>query len=222
MLNGEGMPRWSKLEAVVRQLAAWHVPGRDPDSEAARFLAMWEAAHPAGAHTSSITENGSQGVQASSLANTQNNELGDQIEPHVAEPLHEMSSSQTAFDHDLFLLHASPEIDVAQRIKMELESAGYRVWWDDGQLINSGAVGELTNTIRACRYLVVLLSAAFAKSPYSHECLTREVVSAIENAGVSIVPALYEMSPIPPELEPREFADFRTSPNTSFTRCAVV
>jgi predicted NBD/HSP70 family sugar kinase len=222
MLNGEGLPRWSKLEAVVRQLAAWHVPGRDPDSEAARFLAMWEAAYPADAHTSSITENGSQGVPASSLTNTQNNEPGDQIEPHVTESLREMSSNQIAFDHDLFLLHASLEIDVAQRIRMELESAGYRVWWDDGQLINSGAVGELTNTIRACRYLVVLLSTAFAKSPYSHEYLTREVVSAIENAGVSIVPALYEMSPIPPELEPREFADFRTSPNTGLGQLLTI
>ena len=121
---------------------------------------------------------------------------------------------RTTFDHDLFLLHAAPDLDVARRIKGELENADYTVWWDDGQLIHSGALDGVTNTIKTCRNLVILLSAAFAKSPYSNEYLTQDVVGAIESAGVSIVPALYEMSPIPPELEPREFADFTTSPNT--------
>ena len=44
MLRGQGLPRWSKLEGVVRQLAAWHNPFRDPDEEAARFLHLWQAA----------------------------------------------------------------------------------------------------------------------------------------------------------------------------------
>jgi hypothetical protein len=44
MLNGRGVPRWSKLECVVRQLAAWNAPPRDPDEAAARFLPLWQAA----------------------------------------------------------------------------------------------------------------------------------------------------------------------------------
>jgi hypothetical protein len=222
MLNGEGLPRWSKLEAVVRQLAAWHVPSRDPDSEAARFLVMWEAAQPVDALTSGIAESGTQVAPVSPLTNTQNDEPGDQPKPLITESLPEMSNNRITFDHDLFLLFAAPDLDIARRIKMELESADYTIFWDDGQLINSGALGELTNTIKTCRYLVVLLSAAFAESPYSHEYLTQEVVGLIESAGVSIVPALYEMSPIPPELEPREFADFRTSPNTGRSQLLTI
>lgn len=222
MLNGQGLPRWSKLEALVRQLAAWQVPSRDPDSEAARFLAMWEAADPADAPTSSTTENGPQVAPASPLTKSQNDDPGDQSKPLATESLAGMSNSRASFDHDLFLLFAAPNLDVARRIKMELERADYSVRWDEGQLINSGALGELTDTIKTCRYLVVLLSAAFAESPYSHEYLTQEVVGLIESAGVSIVPALYEMSPIPPELEPREFADFTTSPNTGRSQLLTI
>lgn len=49
ILRGEGGPRWSKLECVVRQLAAWHHPRLDPDEQVRRFLALWNAAsNPAG------------------------------------------------------------------------------------------------------------------------------------------------------------------------------
>jgi hypothetical protein len=47
LLHGAGLPRWSKVEGVVRQLAAWHSPRRDPDAEAARFLKLWLAADEA-------------------------------------------------------------------------------------------------------------------------------------------------------------------------------
>jgi hypothetical protein len=44
MLNGKGVPRWSKLDCVVRQLAIWNAQRRDPEEVAARFLRLWEAA----------------------------------------------------------------------------------------------------------------------------------------------------------------------------------
>ena len=44
LLRGDGLPGWLKVECVVRQLAAWHNPGLDPDKEAARFTALWLAA----------------------------------------------------------------------------------------------------------------------------------------------------------------------------------
>jgi hypothetical protein len=44
MLHGKSVPRWSKLECVVRQLADWNSPRVDPDQTASRFLSMWEAA----------------------------------------------------------------------------------------------------------------------------------------------------------------------------------
>jgi hypothetical protein len=44
MLNGKNVPRWSKLECVVRQLADWNSPRLDPDITAAQFLRLWDAA----------------------------------------------------------------------------------------------------------------------------------------------------------------------------------
>ena len=229
MLHGEGLPRWSKLEAVVRQLAAWHVPSRDPDSEAARFLPMWEAVQQAHAPVSSDTENGPQEstaaahvAPASPITNTHNHEPSDQPKPLARESTPEISNNPATFDHDIFLLFATPNLDVARRIKTELESAHYAVWWDGGQLADSGALDQLTNSIKTCRHLVVLLSAAFAESPYAHEYLTQDVVGVIESAGVSIVPALYEMSPVPPALGPKEFADFTTSPNTGRSQLLTI
>jgi glucokinase len=190
---------------------------------------MWEAANPANALTNGTTGRGPQGLAvlaqvtpASPLTNTQNDEPSDQSKPSATESVLAMSNNRAAFDHDLFLLFATSDFDVARRIMRELESASYKVWWDDGQLIASGALDEITNTIKRCRHLVVLLSSAFAESPSYHEYLTQEVVRIIESAGVSIVPALYEMSPIPPELEPREFADFITSPNTGRSQLLTI
>lgn len=41
MLRGAALPRWPKLEAVVRQLAQWAPADVDPDREARRFQALW-------------------------------------------------------------------------------------------------------------------------------------------------------------------------------------
>jgi len=47
MLRGDGLPRWIKVECVVRQLAGWAVGPSDPDREVRRFHALWLAASDA-------------------------------------------------------------------------------------------------------------------------------------------------------------------------------
>jgi tetratricopeptide (TPR) repeat protein len=44
MLRGSGLPKWVKVECVVRQLAEWSVTGLDPDREVRRFHQLWLAA----------------------------------------------------------------------------------------------------------------------------------------------------------------------------------
>ncbi len=41
MLRGDGLPRWSKVECVVRQLASWAIHRPDPDVEVRRFYVLW-------------------------------------------------------------------------------------------------------------------------------------------------------------------------------------
>ncbi|MDW5330310.1 hypothetical protein [Plantactinospora sp. KLBMP9567] len=44
ILQGEVLPRWSKLESLVRVLAAWSVDRPIADTEARRFQELWHAA----------------------------------------------------------------------------------------------------------------------------------------------------------------------------------
>src|SRR4051812_5632597 len=41
ILRGSALPRWPKLEAVVRQLAEWSPTRTDPDKQVQRFQALW-------------------------------------------------------------------------------------------------------------------------------------------------------------------------------------
>lgn len=46
MLHGKGgLPRWEKVDAVVRVLASWNPSPLDPDGEAGRVQQLWLAAH---------------------------------------------------------------------------------------------------------------------------------------------------------------------------------
>src|SRR5436190_19815179 len=41
MLRGDALPRWIKVECLVRQLADWAVTHPDPDEEVRRFHHLW-------------------------------------------------------------------------------------------------------------------------------------------------------------------------------------
>jgi restriction system protein len=43
ILRAEGVPRWPKLESLVRQLIAWHHPRLEADEQVSRFLELWNA-----------------------------------------------------------------------------------------------------------------------------------------------------------------------------------
>lgn len=43
MLRGQGTPRWSKLECLVRFLAVKHHPRLEPEEQVDRFLSLWNA-----------------------------------------------------------------------------------------------------------------------------------------------------------------------------------
>jgi len=43
ILRGEVLPRWSKLECIVRQLVVWHRPRLKADEQVVRFLSLWNS-----------------------------------------------------------------------------------------------------------------------------------------------------------------------------------
>jgi glucokinase len=118
----------------------------------------------------------------------------------------------TDFQHDVFILHAPADIDMARRIRFELETGEYDVCWDEGRLISSADFDELLGIIKKCRYLLIALSSAFVHSSLAHDELSAATIGFIEQSGVTILPLLYETCPIPVALETYEFADFTRSP----------
>jgi tetratricopeptide (TPR) repeat protein len=48
-LRGDGLPKWSKVECLVRQLASWAVSQPDPDAVVRRFHGLWLDAAASGA-----------------------------------------------------------------------------------------------------------------------------------------------------------------------------
>ena len=137
--------------------------------------------------------------------------------PQASAPLHgvpEASASPSPannFQHDVFILHAPADIDMARRTCSELETGEYNVWCDEGKTISSAGFDELLKTIKKCRFLLIVLSSAFVHSSVRDK-LSAATVSLIEQAGVTIIPLLYETCPIPLALETYEFADFTKSP----------
>jgi predicted NBD/HSP70 family sugar kinase len=144
-------------------------------------------------------------------------ELPGQVVSSATNPASETLDQQSPvgrFDYDVFLLFASPDdVDIARRIQMELKESDYTVWWDEGQLIASEDFQEIHEAIKRCRFLVIVLSSAFVNSPYCRNELSPETMQLIAQAGVTVIPALYEMCPVPLALEPKEFSNFTTSPN---------
>lgn len=57
ILRGDGLSRWSKLECLVRQLAAWHRPRLDPEEQIERFLMLWNFATSSAGSMQSIQMN---------------------------------------------------------------------------------------------------------------------------------------------------------------------
>ena len=58
MLAGRGLPRWSKLDAVVRVLAVQCTPRRDSEEQAAIFFHLWNQAAASDAHETGPTSSG--------------------------------------------------------------------------------------------------------------------------------------------------------------------
>ncbi|MEU4227929.1 TetR/AcrR family transcriptional regulator [Nonomuraea sp. NPDC026600] len=83
MLRGSGLSRWSKLEPVVRVLAAWNNPPLDPDRQTAVFQALWRAAAAKGREVNAelagevTVEEQEHGRHQAALPQSQEDDSGD-------------------------------------------------------------------------------------------------------------------------------------------------
>lgn len=112
----------------------------------------------------------------------------------------------------VFLLYDFVDIEVARRIRAELESQRYVVAWSQVEQISSRNLSGTLDQIKDSKYFIVILSAAFFDNFNVQNELTADRITDIVQAGVAIVPALYEACPIPAALRPMRFANFINSP----------
>jgi predicted NBD/HSP70 family sugar kinase len=146
---------------------------------------------------------------------------GAGLKPLAAAPARtalELRGSAAEVTHDVFLLYASSDVDIARRICTELEAHRYKVWWDRGKVLAGDGLGHMLGAIRECKYLLIVLSAELARSTLVRDELSAPVIRDIKQGHVAVVPILYENCPIPPGLEPETFLDFTRSPEDGLRR----
>jgi tetratricopeptide (TPR) repeat protein len=73
-LRGDGLPRWSKVECLVRQLAAWAVSQPDPDAVVRMFHGLWLDAAASWARAGAVSRNSGPVVVVSRRPNRTPNE----------------------------------------------------------------------------------------------------------------------------------------------------
>jgi hypothetical protein len=129
MLNGKGIPRWSKLNCVVRQLAEMNTPPLDPSKTAKRFLHLWNAVAdgspelvPSPAHGSrSDAGRGMSHVYPGARSNSplETREKHDHQQAATSESAN-IASPRSMRPEDWSLIYE-------QRLKLALMEIGYRV-----------------------------------------------------------------------------------------------
>jgi glucokinase len=118
--------------------------------------------------------------------------------------------------HDVFLSYASEDLDIANRIRTELEKEQYSVWMDASRILaGDNFVTEIFSAIQNSRYFLIVLSSHSTRSDFVREEYSAAWNESIKNAEVTVIPILYESCPIPSVLRQIHHVDFTKSPETA-------
>src|SRR5918999_855341 len=118
----------------------------------------------------------------------------------------------SAGKHDVFLSYASEDLDIAKRIRTELEKEQYSVWMDESRILaGDNFVTEIFSAIQSSRYFLIILSSHSTRSDFVREEYSAAWNESIKNAEVTVIPILYENCPVPPMLRQIHHVDFTRS-----------
>lgn len=107
----------------------------------------------------------------------------------------------------VFLSHSSKNKEFARRLRSDLEREGIKVWLDEAELRVGEDLSVIDSRIRESKFIVVVMSAAAARSPW----IERELGVARSINEIEILPVLLEDGPGRWEggLAEKAIADFR-------------
>jgi hypothetical protein len=110
----------------------------------------------------------------------------------------------------VFISHSSEDKDFARRLAQDLQTNALNTWLDE-MILHTGdsIIGGISDGLKEADYLVVVLSAASARSQWVQMELNAALMQQMENKGIIILPARIDDTALPPLLRDRIYADFR-------------
>lgn len=112
----------------------------------------------------------------------------------------------------VFISHSSADKDLADRLAADLVSRGIPVWYDKLDLaIGDSVPGVINEGLASAKYFLIILSPEAVSSRWVQEEMNAALMRQVAQGGTFILPILFRDCLIPPLLQHRRYADFRTN-----------
>jgi hypothetical protein len=112
--------------------------------------------------------------------------------------------------HDAFICHSSNDKRFARRVANDLESHGFKVWFDEFEMLPGDSLYEkIQNGIRTSAWFIIVLSPHSVESKWCKRELHNAMEEEFERNKVYVVPIYYKECVIPGFLKEKVWADFQ-------------
>ena len=109
----------------------------------------------------------------------------------------------------VFLSYSSKDKQFANRLAVDLQLAGVRVWIDEGEIkLGDSLIEKIRNGIDEVDYLSVVLSPTSVASEWVKREVDIAMNQEIEGRKVKVLPLLYQKCDLPWFLKGKRYADF--------------
>ncbi len=123
----------------------------------------------------------------------------------------------------IFLSHTSIDKPFVEKLAVDLKSIGIEVWYDKWEIkIGDSLTRKIEHGIQECEYLAIVLSPEAVRSEWVKNELGAAWAKQMRTKRIVVLPILYRDCEIPPFLEDRRYADFRSDYNSGFAEIAHV
>jgi hypothetical protein len=111
----------------------------------------------------------------------------------------------------VFLSYSKSDKEFVRVLARDLEAAGVRVWFDEGQIqVGDSLVDKIGQAITEVDFLAVVLSQNSVRSEWVKREVEISLTREFADRNVAVLPILKEDCEVPPFLKGKAYADFRS------------
>ena len=111
----------------------------------------------------------------------------------------------------VFISHSSKDKKFATWLSVDLANRGHDPWLDSWKIRAGESIpGKIGEGIRDCDFLIVVLSKSSVASNWVEREWQAKYWSEVSSGKVQVIPALVDNCIIPPFLQAKKYADFRS------------